>query len=180
MPNRGTLVVLLLLIAGLMASAAAIWHHRHKTQQALELWGSEGSLLIERAPDVTLYRLVNVDIKVDVGDKATPDAEMIRLSGEEYVLTQPQDMQGAAGFSHVRWGLCQDSSYAWQSDRAPCDDASWNFAVRFVDGPRQLTIAFDTNGALVTAVGAERCISYQPITKEVETVLKRQLPDVVE
>ena len=171
MPNRGSLVVILLLVAGLGASTVALWHHRQKTRQALELWGTAGSLLVERAPKVTLFRLRPIDSPA-VGEQPL----RVRIFARTYRLTAAHDMQGAAGFSHVRWGLCQDSSYAWQKSCDECEQPSWDYAIRFDDGKRQITIAIDTKCATLTELGSERCVSFEPIAAEMAKVLGRQLP----
>jgi hypothetical protein len=171
MPNRGSLVVVLLLAAGLTASAVALWHHRQKTRRALDLWGAPGSLLIEHAPEVTLFRLEELQ-----GDAASADKPTVRVANRDFVLTDAHDMEGAAGFSHVRWGLCQDSSYAWDKDCEACDNPHWDYAIRFVDRDRRIIIALDTQCALVTEVGSGRCESISPIAKKVAIVLARQLP----
>jgi hypothetical protein len=180
MHNRGSLVVVILLAAGLIAASVAVWVHRHQTRQALELWTTEGSLLIERAPEVTLYRLTPHQAQQSA-------ASSIHIGDREYALSEARDMQGAAGFSHVRWGLCQDSSYVWTSGCDDCEEPQWNFAVRFSSGDNQggeknddgkpLMLAFDTHCALVTEVDSGRCVSFAPIAADVEKVLKRKLPD---
>lgn len=173
MSNRGSLVVVMLLLAGLTASGVAVWHHRQKTKRALELWGTAGSLLIERAPDVTLFRL-----------KATGDAETshskarVRIANRDFLLSDGRDMKGAAGFSHVRWGLCQDSSYEWGANCDAPEIRNWDYAIRFADGDRHLMIALSTQDALVIQEGRDRCESISPIAKEVAIVLERQLPAI--
>ena len=171
MPNRGSLVVMLLLAAGLTASAAALWHHRQKTHRALDLWGTQGSLLIEHAPEVTLFRMEELH-----GEAASAGKATVRVANRDFVLTDAHDMEGAAGFSHVRWGLCQDSSYAWDKDCDACDNPRWDYAIRFVDRDRRIIIALDTQYGLVTEVGSDRCTSISPIAKDVATVLARKLP----
>jgi hypothetical protein len=172
MPNRGSLVVLLLLLAGLIVSAVAVLHHWRQTRRPLELWGADGALLIERAPQVTLFRL-----EVNETAAVAEHVPTIHIAGRQYVLADEFDMQGAPGFSHVRWGFCQDSSYAWDKDCAACGEPQWQYALRFADGENQIMLALDTNCALVAQIGVDRCVSFAPIGEEVASVLRRQLPD---
>ena len=174
MPNRGVLLVLILLSLGIAAGSAAVWYHTQQTQRPLELWGTEGSLLIERAPEVLLYRL-SPEGEGDASNKRSID-----IGGQAYQLTDQHEISKAAGFSHVRWGLCQNSSFDWQSGCEACDAPNWNLAIRFVDGDRQITIALDTVCGNVMHVATQTCVSIAPIAAEVENVLRRQLPDAEE
>jgi hypothetical protein len=171
MPNRGALLVLVLLATGIAVGASAVWYHRQQTRRPLELWGTDGARLIERAPEVTLYRLS------PAANAKPPNAQTIDIGGQLYQLSGSHDMAGAAGFSHARWGLCQDSSFDWQANCGDCKEPRWNFAIRFADGEAQTMLALDTGCGTVTQVGSQRCVAITPIADEVAQVLLRQLPD---
>ncbi len=179
MPNRGALLVLVMVATGVVLGGSAVWYHRQQTRRPLELWGTDGSLLIERAPEVMLYRLVPVvdDVENGVEKRDAPKTQLIDVRGQQYRFSERREISKAAGFSHVRWGLCQDSSFDWEATCDACDEPNWSFAIRFTNGDGQIMLALDTRCGTITQLGNHPCVSITPIAAEVEIVLLRQLPD---
>ena len=128
MRSRGSILVVLLLAAGLAAAAAAIWNQYRQTRRALEFWGSEVATLIGSAPSVELIRL---------------SSRVEAAGGDESNRPQKVDISGARGLVHFRHSLVVDDDFIWDAPPPSPDPSGWDFQVRFSDEGKHADIVFD-------------------------------------
>jgi hypothetical protein len=141
--NRGAILVLLLLVAGLTAAGAAIWHQYRQTRRALEYWGAETAYLIGHAPSVEVTAL----------HAAAPDRERSNDTDARRTF----DISQARGLVHFRRSLLEDENFEWD-DTPPAGSAEWDYAVRFGGDENDAELVFDLDRGLV----AERSHSDVP------------------
>ncbi|MEX2142119.1 MAG: hypothetical protein WD894_22825 [Pirellulales bacterium] len=137
MKNRGVVLVLLLLVAGLAAAASAIWHQYRQTRQALNFWGPEAAYLIGHAPSVELTELPHRE----PGDQSARD--------ETRAQQRMIDISQARGLVHFRRSLLEDHNFDWDIDSPAASSSDWDYTVRFSDDEASLELAFDLNRHLV-------------------------------
>jgi hypothetical protein len=134
---RGTILVLLLLAAGLVAAGTAIWHQYRQTRLALDFWGPEAAHLIGDAPSVKLTAL-----------QPRRGAQKTAAKGAQagpIVL----DISRTRGLVHFRRSLLEDANFEWNSDLSALAAAEADYSVRFSDGKDELEILVDLNARLV-------------------------------
>jgi hypothetical protein len=137
MKNRGVILVLLLLIAGLAAAASAIWHQYRQTRQALTFWGAEAADLIGHAPSVELTALSHRE----PGEKG--------LSDETYAEQRTIDISQARGLVHFRRSLLEDHNFDWNIDLPAASSSDWDYTVRFSRDEAGLVLTFDLDRLVV-------------------------------
>jgi hypothetical protein len=133
--NRGVILVLLLLAAGLGAAATALWHQYRQTRRALDFWGTAAASLIGHAPSVELTALSH-------GQADGKDSDQTKTAGDTV------DLSEARGLVHFRRGLLEDQNFNW--DREPPDVVpDWGYLVRFSDDNASVVVAFDLDRRVV-------------------------------
>lgn len=143
MKNRGVILVLLLLIAGLAAATIAIWHQYQQTRQALGFWGPESVHLIGRAPSVELIALRS----------GKPDET--GLAEKTHGDPPTVDISGARGLIHFRRSLLEDENFDWDADAPDATAVDWEYAVRFAEDEASIVLLFDLGRHLVAKRSAE-------------------------
>jgi hypothetical protein len=141
--NRGVILVLLLLVAGLAAAGSALWHQYRQTHRALDYWGPDVARLIGHAPSVELTARPH-----GKSDSIPPD--------KMKSVPQALDISEARGLVHFRRSLLEDQNFDW--DREPPDTAMahWDYLVRFSDDTDRVVLAFDLDRRLVEAKEPQR------------------------
>jgi hypothetical protein len=132
--NSGKLVILGIAVAALTAAGFAWWYHYQQGRRALTYWGAEEAELIRRAPRVELLRL----------SSPSPSAADSPSSNQSVLgrdITDRRDLAQARGLVHARQALISDASFLWDSN-APAAPV-WEYALRFSDGARTVTLVFD-------------------------------------
>jgi hypothetical protein len=137
--HRGTILVLLLLAAGLIAAGTAIWHQHRQTRQALDFWGPQAAYLVGHAPVVTLKEL-----KPDGGSPA----RLAESRGETEAKAprgkqRPIDISQARGLIHFRRSLLEDANFDWDAEPPATRDGGGGYEVRFSDDEQELVVVFD-------------------------------------
>jgi hypothetical protein len=135
--SRGSILVVLLLAAGLAAAAAAIWNQYRQTRRALEFWGPQVATLIGNAPSVEVTRL-------------SGHVEAAPADGSN--RPQSLDISGARGLVHFRHSLLEDDDFIWGDPLPSPHPSGWDFQVRFSDGANRVDVVFD----LTAQVAANR------------------------
>lgn len=135
----GKLVVLAIVCLGVCLAAFALWYQRGQTRRCLDFYGSAIARRIQVAPRVELWR---IDPTAAAGE---PSA------------SRRQDISHARGVVHLRRGLVEDASFAW--DRPPPDTDSTPLALAFFDHPKNphpdtvVILWLDAGGGSVAVAG---------------------------
>jgi hypothetical protein len=166
--NPGKLAVagILLLAVGL-AGFAWLWNWQ-RTVQCREFYGGEGANLIRTATQIEGLTLSGL-----YDDESQ---EQIAVGSGAFEIVGRKDLSRANGFIHARTALLDDSSYRWD-DRTTGDcQPEFLYAVRFREGERQITLAFDFGCPHVWVVETQRQITLAPkIADGWQSFLKRQM-----
>jgi hypothetical protein len=144
--NRGTLLVILMLAAGLAAAVGAIWHQYRQTHEPLVLWGSEMARLIDRADFVMLTDFRHGDPRKIAENPAS--------RGELRVV-----ISDARGMVHFRRSLLEKSSFELDDEgrvqRSNGKVFKLQYAVSFTDDrDRAEMLGFDLDNRLVHHLGS--------------------------
>jgi hypothetical protein len=155
--NRGKLIIVLMVGAGLAAAGVAVWYQYQLTRRPLALWGTAVAGLINRADRVELHRL-------------SPEAES---AGAE-----KRDISRARGAIHFRRSLLEDGSFDWERD-ARGVRPQWDYLVRFEGENGWATISFDLDENVAQLTGwNDRLIALSPRTaKGLKTFFAEQFSD---
>ena len=137
MKNRGTILVLLLVAAGLAAAGTAIWHQHRQTRRALDFWGPQAAHLIGHAPLVKLTALQpRQPGETSAAEKSRADPVAV-------------DISQARGLIHFRRSLLEDANFEWNNDFSAVAAAEGDYSVLFSDGEEKLVIVFDLDRRLI-------------------------------
>jgi len=136
MKNRGMILVLLLIAAGLIAAASALWHQYHQTRRALDFWGPDAAYLIGHAPSVELAALRH----------RGPDPNR---SDETQAKRPAIDISQARGLVHFRRSLLEDENFVWAIDPPAPRPTDWDYTVRFSGDAASLVLAFNLDRQVV-------------------------------
>jgi hypothetical protein len=158
--NRGAILVILLVVAGLTAASVAVWYQHRQTRRALDLWGAATAQRIERAAVVELFEL----------DGDTPSGI---LDDEPAV-----DISSAPGVLHFRRSLLQDANFHWQpASEAVESDNTWDYAARFSDDEGNVTVLFDLDRGTVANRAAPGRVAL--VTEKMSLGLSRFFDEVL-
>lgn len=117
--------------------------------------------LIRYAPQVEFLGLR--PSATDSTESSAIESNRWTIHGRAYSAETTTDISQAPGLVHARHALVDDASFEWGRPRADCE-ANWEFALRFGDGRRQVTVAFDTHCGLVWWVEGQKQIGLMPAT----------------
>ncbi|MCP4194514.1 MAG: hypothetical protein GY768_28235 [Planctomycetaceae bacterium] len=136
--NRGKLLILIMLTAGLTAGIVAWWYQYQQGVRVLELWDAEMAFQIRMAPECQLLQLNQPGIESD---------EQIIIAGVPWGVGDRIEIGQARGIIHARQALISDASYNWNSD--PPAHPVWTEAIAFGSGPLQQTFALDLKQGVI-------------------------------
>lgn len=145
--NRGKLLILLIVGAGIAAGTLKVWkQHRHMDQVLTKLSPAVVRLIAE-APQVELLRL---RLAPDSANSAESD-NLFRIDGRTYEVLERKILVGTKGIADVRDRLVDDASYKWDApiDQEPRD---WQYAMRFMDGAESASLGFSFVGDRLAVV----------------------------
>lgn len=144
----GKLVILAIMTVAVAAAGFAWWYQYQRGRESLAYWGSEGAYLIHHAPNVELLKL----------GRSEKTANQETVLGAT-VLTV-RELSQVPGLTHARQALITDASFDWQA--SPHTSPTWEYALRFREGERSLTIAFDLTAGYAQSLNQERPIRLVP------------------
>ncbi len=168
MPNRGKLVIGVILGAGVLAAVAAWWYTYQHGQRILTLWGPEAAYRIRLAPECELLTLEPAS-----SDKA---ADLV-VDSRPWSVRAQTDISQARGFVHARQALIEDSSYRWDVPSAPSAAANWQYAIRFRDSDGETLLLFDLQRKQILDVQQNRRADIAPIAAGLVQFFQEQLPE---
>ena len=162
MPNRGKLVIVLMLLVGVVAATLAWWYHATSNRRILEFWTPSVARRIAQAPHVEAWELA-------VGGQTGQPPQTAPL--------RKRDVSTARGVSNIRYALVQDSTFDWESPAGKTRGA-WKYALRFDDGQRASVLLFDADARRVTADVDSRWLTLDPrSSREIKAFFDEQLRD---
>ncbi len=170
MIDRGKLVILSIFSMA-VAAAAFAWHFRMQSvDRILPFWGSEAAILIRDAPRVEILRL-----QQDANGSESTKLESLTIDQRPIYITDGKEISGAPGLLHARQALLEDASFSWGERQGP-SQPRWHWALRFTDGARRVTIAFDASCQHARFCEKGRHLSPAPIAAGMCTFITEQFP----
>ena len=130
MKNRGVILVLFLLAAGMAATGGAIWYQHRQSRQMLRFWGPDVAQLIDSAPKVELFALSSGNVPAVEENNPASSAAI--------------DISDARGLIHFRRSLLEDGSFdAVNVEQSVPSEADWDYAVRFSNADSSVLVVFN-------------------------------------
>jgi hypothetical protein len=166
--NRGTHLVILMLVAGLAAAVGAIWHQYRQTRETLRLWGPEMAGLIDRGRSVLLTDWRHGDPrKIAEDDPARGDALKV-------------DISDARGLVHFRRSLLEKASSELDDEgsvQRPQGTAfEMQYSVSFTDNRAAEMLGFDLENRIVWHLGAAAVLT-ERTAKGMEQFFREKLSE---
>jgi len=162
--QRGTLAALAMIGLAAALGSLGLWLRYRAGDAALEFWTPEAAALLGGAPHAELWRLEPAVEAKTVGDLC------ISQDGRTWCGTRLVDLAATGGFSHARGALLEDASFDWRRSAAT-GPAHWQYALRFLDGPRQAVVLIDLEAAEVALAGRQRRASIGPLAPKLRIFL---------
>lgn len=166
----GKLALLVVVGLGVSGAAGGWWYQQKQQRRPLQVWGHEAARLFLQAPQVELWRLT------PLAPMASLRVDLVTAEGEQLHATARANVSHARGFLHLRHSLVSDNSFDWSAPEHP-DNATWRYALHFVDGDRTATllISDDYRAAMLAETGARATIV--PIASAIEQLFGEQMSD---
>jgi hypothetical protein len=162
--QRGTWVVLAMLVLGLALAGLAIGVRYRAGDRVLEYWTPPVALLIADAPNVELWELAATPT-----EKA-PTRPPVLIHGTPWHVAGTRDLSRAAGFSHARQALLEDAGYDWAQGPDPAAK-TWQYALHFENQGNQAVVLLDLEGARAALVGRNDPVSIAPLAPRLRIFL---------
>jgi len=140
MLSRGTLTILAIITLGVSMASVAVWYHHRSGQKCLEIWGIEGANLIRHAKQIEALRLGPRD--TTTSNESAEPIETLTFGDREVAVLGRLDISQARGLLHARHALIVDHNFDPEQQSASLTP-SWQYALRFHDGDREVLLAFD-------------------------------------
>jgi hypothetical protein len=159
-----------------LAMAIFAWSFQYlRGRRVLELYGPDAARLIR--VDADRVQLLQLGDAADT--ESSSDTETLELDNQHWPIVDTIDISRARGLLHARQALIEDSSYAWNQPEEDCGDgqSQWAFALRFAQGNKPVTIAFDVGCGRLRLIetGAEAPLA-EHFVRGMQTFAKEQLP----
>lgn len=166
--NPGKLAVVGILLVAVGLAGFAWWWNWQRTQRCREFYGGEGAHLIRTATQVEGLTLAGFS-----GDESQ---EQIVVGSDAFEIVGHQDLSKANGLIHARTALLDDGGYRWDDQTTGDCQPQILYAVRFREGERQITLAFDFGCPHVWIVETQQRVTLAPkIAEGWQSFLKRQM-----
>lgn len=173
--NRGKLLILVMVAAGVAAGTLKIWKQNQHMDQVLENLSSNVVRLIAEAPQAELLR-----VRLLSESERRPTSEAIEDDGQAYEVLDRKVLIGVKGFADVRDRLVDDTSYnSWKVHLEP-GPSYWQYVLIFSDGKEQARLAFqisDRRRALVKLLDHGPYFAADPIADGLETFFTAQFAE---
>jgi hypothetical protein len=167
--HPGKLAVIGILLVAVGLAGFAWWWNWQRTQRCREFYGGEGAHLIRTATQVE-----GLTLSRDLS--GTQPSEELQVGPDLLRVASSKELGNASGFIHARTALLDDNSYQWDNRTTGDSPPLIPYAVRFRDGKRRLTLAFDFGSRSVHVVETHHEAVLAPkIAAGWESFLKRQL-----
>lgn len=170
--NPGKLAVAGILLLAVGLAGFSWWWNWQRTVRCREFYGGEGANLIRMATQVQ-----GVSLSTGGGGIGETRAQEELLVGTKVLFVRDRvNLSEANGLIHARTALLDDNSYEWETAMTGDCQPTIPYAVRFREGPKVVTLAFDFRCRRVWVVETQRQIALAPkIASGWESFLKRQM-----
>ena len=166
--NPGKLAVVGILLLAVGLAGFAWWWNWERTVKCRAFYGGEGASLIRTASQVeglTLSGLFDDESR-----------EQLEVGPHALEVVGRRDLSKANGLIHARTALLDDNSYGWSEPTSPDCQPLILHAVRFREGERRITLAFDFGCRRVWIVETQKNVTLAPkIASGWESFLQRQM-----
>ncbi|MBT4011312.1 MAG: protein kinase [Planctomycetaceae bacterium] len=147
--------VIFVIFGTALAMAVFAWQFRiSEGDGVLDYWGVESANLLRHANNVEL-------IKLDSADTAESDSTLT-IDGTLHNIFLAKDISSRKGLIHARHMLILDHTYLWK-ESSPVDIQSWDFALRFRDGGKEVTLVFHTQSRTVQMLNNNKPLIMGPM-----------------
>jgi hypothetical protein len=168
--KRGTIVILIILVVAVVAAGASVWYHYRTQHRAQQFWGSTTAVLIDKAPQVEVLRLGEVDrtisLDADEADEpaadekpedpdAPPPPKAVEFNQTPWIVLEAKDAAAAKGIANLRRALVLDTTFDWTSP-PPADEPRWKYGVSVNDGKNWAAVLFDFESRQVGLTGGRK------------------------
>src|SRR5262245_12258360 len=133
--NRGKMLALLMVLAGLFIGGFGIWFQHRQMRRITEAFSPATAMLVAYAPHVELLRLA-------ADDDGARDAEQIHIHDRAYEVVGRRRIESLPEFAKVRKWLVRDENYDWDRPLAS-GDTSWQFLLDASDASQHARLALD-------------------------------------
>ena len=169
----GSWVIASMLVVALGMAGFSLWRRHAVMRNALQFWGPERALLLQRADRVELSRLTPAD-----GAQAG-DSEILTLQGAAYFSDAPQPIIRLPGVLHLQTYLIEDRSYDWRTtDGDPANE--WRYVFRFSHSEPPfsadaavINLAATANADRLHVMETGETLNSTPLAPFIRDVLKR-------
>ena len=159
--DRGKLVILCMFLVGLAAATFTVWFRYTSAKQAMRFWGVDATMVILNAPEVDLIQLGppltanELPTHPKLVNPRSGDLDSVRIGDQRLSLVARIDVSSDVELPRLRRKLVEDASFEWNAatDQRAGDTPYWNYALRFVDGDRTETLAFNLREQAITRGG---------------------------
>lgn len=166
--NPGKLAVIGILLLAVGLAGFAWWWNWQRTVKCREFYGGDGANLIRTATQVEGLTLSGL-----YDDESQ---EQIVVGSGAFEIVGRKDLSRANGLIHARTALLDDGSYRWDDQTTGDCQPVFLYAVRFREGERQITLAFDFGCPHLWIVETQRQVTLAPkIAEGWQSFLKRQM-----
>ncbi len=166
----GRNAVAAIIVLAALATAWNLGYQRSRVRRAMDLWGNDHAELILNAPRAELMRLAPLDAAAEAVARET-----VEFRGQRLRMIERRDVHNAPGFIHVRASLVEDRTFNW-SDRSRADDATWEYAIRFIEEPRRATVLISPASRRVALAETGVAASIGPSVEALTKFFREQFP----
>lgn len=136
--NRGKLLILLMIAAGVVAGGLKIWKQHHHMDKVLENLSPEVARLIAQAPRAELLQ-----VRLIPKSDSPLEGDHLPIEGNDFQIVARKDIASSKGFIDVRDRLVDDASYnAWKVKLDP-SPKFWQYVLVFTEGDQHARLAFE-------------------------------------
>jgi|TARA_B110000881_G_C18497805_1_gene475181 hypothetical protein len=126
--------VIFVIFGTALAMAIFAWQFRiSEGNDVLDYWGVESANLLRHANKVEFIKLESAGV-------AAADATLTS-DGTPQNIVSTEDISSRKGLIHARHMFIVDHTYLWE-ESPPENIQDWDFALRFSEGDKEVTLAF--------------------------------------
>lgn len=126
--------VIFVIFGTALAMAIFAWQFRiSEGDDVLDYWGVESANLLRHANKVEF-------LKLDSAGVAAADSTLTS-DGTPQNIVSTEDISSRKGLIHARHMFIVDHTYLWE-ESPPKNIQDWDFALRFSEGDKEVTLAF--------------------------------------
>jgi hypothetical protein len=173
--NRGTVLILLMISAGVAAGVLKVLQqHRHMDQVLASLSPRVVRLVAEAS------QAEAIQIQPQAAEQSKSRSATLKIAGQIYQIVDRKSVVGAKGFADVRDRLVADESYNWPPSGAEGGTLKWLYVLRFTDEDGHVDLAFsipNQRHASIKLLGDGPTLDAHPIADGLATFFAAQFEE---